>query len=85
MDKRELKALCNGNRTDRGWTENEAGTWTPSVHDRRRVVTSTLQMVAEENGGMVHGPVIMSIIKANAVDAEDLKVLTEAVAKRISA
>ena len=48
--KAPLKALCRGNRTDRGWTQDENGNWVASVFDRRRIGVAEMSLVAEING-----------------------------------
>ena len=75
MDKSELKSLCRGNRTDRGWTQTPEGNWTPGVHDRRRVVASTVNLIAEKQGGAVFGPQVLGVLASNATGTEDLEAL----------
>lgn len=76
-NKAELKALCRGNRTDRGWESTEEGFWTPSVHDRRRVAVATLEMAAEKNDGVVHGPAIIQALQLNSTGPEDFETLVD--------
>ncbi len=79
FDKSQLKTLCRGNRTDRGWTQDEAGNWTPSVHDRRRVATAHMGLVAEANGlPGLPAPAVMSILSFHAKEDEaDIQALLE--------
>ncbi len=76
FDKSQLKTLCRGNRTDRGWTQNDEGQWTPSVHDRRRIAVAEMQVVAEVNGlpGIPEMLVPLVLVR-HAVDEADAQAL----------
>ena len=66
FDKSQLKTLCRGNRTDRGWEADAEGRWTPSLHDRRRLVSATVGMIAEGQGGQVLGLQAQAAVKVHA-------------------
>lgn len=73
--KRDLKALCRGNRTDRGWTQTDEGNWVPSVHDRRRVAVAHVNALAENQGGAVFGPQVLGILQNNSTSGDDYAAL----------
>jgi hypothetical protein len=77
FNKAELKPLCRGNRTDRGWVENEELTWTPSVFDRRRLAVTAIGMAAEVQGGQIHPAQIPQIFAIFATDQFDLAALAK--------
>lgn len=78
-EKNEKWIMTNGNHRTRGWENTEEGFWTPSLHDRRRLTTAGLGLVAENYGGMIPGPLIYKVISLNSKDSADQKVLTEMV------
>ena len=76
--KADLKALCRGNRTDRGWENTEEGLWTPSVHDRRRVAVAHVHLLAEMNQAeAVPGEVVLTILALHSNSAGDHAAMIE--------
>lgn len=67
----ELKTLCRGNRTDRGWTKDDEDRWTPSIFDRRRIATSHLSVVAENQGGAVLGVQVAAVLSLYSTGPAD--------------
>lgn len=78
-NKAELKALCRGNRTDRGWTQDESGNWVASVFDRRRIGVAEMNLVAEVNGmpGLPMPLVFQVLVQHHSTGDEDAKALLE--------
>lgn len=71
MSKSDLKALCRGNRTDRGWEQGADGNWTPSLHDRRRAAVAHMNLVAQVNGlPGLPGPAVISVLAHHAREDE---------------
>lgn len=68
------RALTNGRDRAKGWTQDENGNWIASAWDRRRVVTSTLNLLAERQGG-VFGPQVGMVILANATGPDDINLV----------
>lgn len=78
-NKAELKALCRGNRTDRGWTQNEDGNWVASVFDRRRIGVAELHLIAEVNEmpGLPMFIAFQVLTQRHSTGDEDAKALLE--------
>lgn len=69
----DTRALTNGRDRAKGWTQDEAGNWTPSLHDRRRAAVAELNAVAEANGGVVHGPVMVATMLKHSTSKGDFE------------
>lgn len=76
--KNDLTALTRGNGVDEGWSANEAGRWTPSVWDRRRLGTETAKMMAEQNGlPFVPPQMVVAGMTVHSTSREDMQALLD--------
>lgn len=71
-----LLELTRGHEADSHWVMTEDGNWTPSIWDRRRLVSATMNYIIETHGGMPIAT-IPSIIASNSVDDYDAQHLAE--------
>lgn len=72
----DLTTMTRGNAVDRSWKETPKG-WMASRHDRRRMATTEMTMIAEQNEGMIHGPVMLETLTKYSTSDSDLQKLSQ--------